>query len=84
MEVILLIFCCLAVCLGSYTRVQAMNFSWLVKYFKKQKWRTKSNLKRYKSEKNIKNYVGKCKSLRGKEEKQCFYGRSNQSKKYFS
>ena len=43
-----------------------MIFSWLMKYLNKKKWRTRSNLKRCESEKNIRNYVGKCKSLRKK------------------
>ena len=44
-----------------------------MKYFKAQKWRTKSNLKRYESEKNIRNYVGKCKSWTKQEEKRLLW-----------
>ena len=41
----------------------------------KQKWKTKSNFKCYESEKNIRNYVGKCKSSR-KRKRKGFYGRN--------
>lgn len=44
-----------------------MTFSWHMKYFKGQKWRTISNLKRYEKRKqNIKDFVGKYKSWRNK------------------
>ena len=51
-----------------------MTFIWLMNYFKKQKWRTRSNLKPYELEKNIRNYVGKFKSWR-KSKRKGFYGR---------
>ena len=50
-----------------------MAFSWLMKYFKKTKMEDKSNLKHYESEKNISNYLGKCKSL-AKKKRKGFYG----------
>ena len=58
MEIILSIFSRIAIYLGPYTRgVQIMSFNRLMKYFKKLKKRTRSNLKRYESEKSILNYV---------------------------
>ena len=51
-----------------------MTFGWLMKHFKKQKWRIRSNLNRYESKKNIRNYVGKCKSST-KEKREGFHGR---------
>ena len=58
MEIILSIFSPIAIYLGPYTQgVQIMSFSRLMKYFKKLKKRTRSNLKRYESEKSILNYV---------------------------
>ena len=50
-----------------HQEVQTMTFSWLMKYFKKQKWRKRSGLRRYELEKNIRNHVGKCKSMSKKK-----------------
>ena len=73
MKVIWSSFAILHCVLGLTQGVQTMTFGWLMKYFKKQKWRrTKSNLKRYELQKNI--YVGKCKSSRKKKRKD-FNGR---------
>ena len=69
MKGILSIFCHIIVCLGSYTK--SSNYDFLLaemKYFRKQEWRTWSDLKRYESENNIRNYVGKCKNLRKRKE----------------
>ena len=58
MEIILSIFSRIATYLGPYIRgVQIMSFKRLMKYFEKLKKRTRSNLKRYESEKSILNYV---------------------------
>ena len=66
-------FCRIAVCLGLWIQAIILG-EILMKYQKKQKWRTRSNFKCYESEKNIGNYVGKYKSLRKKRWKS-FYGR---------
>ena len=58
MEIILSVFSRIATYLGPYIRgVQIMSFKRLMKYFEKLKKRTRSNLKRYESEKSILNYV---------------------------
>ena len=54
---------------GLWWGIQSMNWIWLMKYFKKQKWGRRSDLKRYKSEENIKRYMDKCKSLKKRKEK---------------
>ena len=66
-------FCRVAVCLVPYGKGSSYDFRWLMKYFKKQKWRTGINLKPYESEKkseimwvNVK--VGEKKKRKG------FYG----------
>ena len=41
----------------------------LMKYLKKHKWRSRSKVKWYESEKNIRDYVGKCKYLRKRRKK---------------
>ena len=46
-----------------------MTFSWLMRYFKKQKSRTTSNSNQYELEKNIGSYMVKCKKLRKKKRK---------------
>lgn len=61
--------------LGLKRGVQTMTFSWLMKCFKKQRWRIRRNLNHYESEKNIRNYVSKCKISRKKDRKD-FNGRS--------
>ena len=46
-----------------------MTFSWLIKYFNKQKLRTKSYLKCYESVRHNTDYAGKCKNYREGKEK---------------
>lgn len=66
--------------LGLKRGVQIMTFSWLMKCFKKQRWRIRRNLNHYESEKNIRNYVSKCKISRKKDRKD-FNGRSKNEAK---
>ena len=66
--------------LGLKRGVQIMTFSWLMKCFKKQRWRIRRNLNHYESEKNIRNYVSKCKISRKKDRKD-FHGRSKNEAK---
>ena len=40
-----------------------------MKYFKKQIWRSRHNLKCYETEKNTRSYVGKCKHSRKRNKK---------------
>ena len=60
--------------LGVTQVVQKIIFSWLTKYFKKQKWRTRIKVHCYESERNVRNYVGKCKS-KWKKKGKGFYER---------
>ena len=68
MKVVLSNFAVLQYILFLTRGVHAITFRWLMKYFKKQIWRRRSS-KRHESEKNIRNYVGKCKSWRKKKKK---------------
>ena len=60
-------------CASGLTRgVQSVTFSWLMKYLKKHKSRTRSDLKHNEPEKNVTNYDSKCKTSsknKGKWEK---------------
>ena len=60
-------YCSTAMYLGSYTKRLNYDFQLADEIFKKQKSSTRNNLKRYESEKKIRNCVGKGKSLRKKE-----------------
>ena len=46
-----------------------MTISWLIKYFKKQKWRTRSNVKSYESLESVLTNV----NIREKNEREGFY-----------
>ena len=69
-------FAVLQYVLGLTQRIQIIVFSWLMTYFQKQKWRTRSNLKCFESENNVRNCMGKCKSTKKKKKRKGFYGRS--------
>ena len=62
-------FAVLQYVLGLTQRIQIIVFSWLMTYFQKQKWRTRSNLKCFESENNVRNCMGKCKSAKKKKKK---------------